>query len=73
MEIVNHRQKMLDIMEINVKGNDNLVIKVISTKNVGEKSKKKESNLFLFLVLPWTTSLKVTFSEKHIFKILTFL
>ena len=54
MEIVNHRQKMLDAMESNAKGNDNFVIKVINTVNVDGKSyikrkkngrsKNKESN-----------------------------
>ena len=38
MEIANHRGKMLDAMESNAKGNDNFVIKVISTENVEEKS-----------------------------------
>ena len=75
MEIVNHRQKMLDAMESNAKGNDNFVIKVISTVNVDGKSyikrkkngrsKNKESNQFFPFsnLLPWTTSLKVTLSE----------
>ena len=54
MEIINHRQKMLDAMESNTKGNDNFATKAISTENVGkkcERSKKKESNLFLFRVI----------------------
>ena len=51
MEIVNHRQKMLDTTESNAKGNDNFATKAISAENVPKKcgrSKKKESNLFLF-------------------------
>ena len=51
MEIVNHRQRMLDATESNAKGNNNFATKVISAKNVGKKcrrSKKKESNLLLF-------------------------
>ena len=62
MEIVNQRQKMLDAMESNAKGNDNFVIKVISTVNVDGKSyikrKKKmeevrtknQTNFFHFLI-----------------------
>ena len=38
MEIVNHRQKILDAMESNAKGNDNFAIKVISMVNVDGKS-----------------------------------
>ena len=38
MEIANHRRKMLDAMESNAKGNDNFVIRVISTENVEGKS-----------------------------------
>ena len=41
-------------MESNPKGNDNFATKVISTENVGKKckkSKKEESNLFLFQVI----------------------
>ena len=52
MEILNHRQKMLDATESNAKRNDNFVAKTISTKNLEEKkcgkSKKDESNLFFF-------------------------
>ena len=38
MKTVNLRQKMLDAMESNAKGNDNFAIKVISTGNVEGKS-----------------------------------
>ena len=38
MEIVNHRRKMLDVMECSAKGNDNFAIKVIITENVEGKS-----------------------------------
>ena len=52
MEIVNQRQKMLDATECTSSGNDNFTTKVISTENVEkkecERSKKEESNLFLF-------------------------
>ena len=54
MEIVYPRWKILDAMESNPKGNDNFATKVISTENVGKKckkSKKEESNLFLFQVI----------------------
>ena len=54
MEIVNQRRKLLDAMESNAKGNDKFATKVISTENVKKKckrSKKKESNLFLFQVI----------------------
>ena len=37
MEIVNHRQKMLDATVCNAKGNDNFATKVISTENVEKK------------------------------------
>ena len=56
MEIVNHRRKMLDVMESSAKENDNFAIKVKSTETADGKSyifkkkygrsKKKESNLF---------------------------
>ena len=65
MEIVNQRQKMLNAMESNAKGNDNFAAKMISTENVEKKcgrSKKKESNL-----LTWVISLKVTFSGKQLY------
>ena len=51
MEIFDYRQKILDAMKSNTKGNDNFTTKVISTENVKRKcgrSKKKESNLFIF-------------------------
>ena len=50
MEIVNHRQKMLDAAECNAKGNGNFAAKVISMGNEKKmwKKKEKESNLFLF-------------------------
>ena len=54
MKIVNQRQKMLDAMESNAKGNDKFAAKVISMENVERKckrSKKKESSLFLFEVI----------------------
>ena len=67
MEIVNitlgvstQRRQMLDAMEDNTKKNYNFVNKVISTENVqvksfslkeGRRSKKKEANFFLFLVI----------------------
>ena len=54
MEIINHRQKMLDAMESNAKGNDNFATNVISTENVEkkcERSKMEESNLFFFQVM----------------------
>ena len=37
MEIVNQRQKMLNAMESNAKGNDNFAAKMISTENVEKK------------------------------------
>ena len=54
MEVVDQRRKMLDAMESNAKGNDKFATKAISTENVEKKckrSKKKESNLFLFQVI----------------------
>ena len=54
MEIVYQRRKMLDVMESNFKGNDNFATKVTSTENEEKKckrSKKEESNLFLFEVI----------------------
>ena len=51
MEIVNHRQKILDIMSSNANGNETFATEVISTENVEDKcerSKMKESNLFVF-------------------------
>ena len=52
MEIVNQRRKMLDATECTSTGNNNFATKVISTENVEKKecgrSKKDESNLFLF-------------------------
>ena len=40
MEIVNHRQKMLNATESNPKKNDNFATKVISTENVEKVWKK---------------------------------
>ena len=37
MEIVNHRQKVLDATESNAKGNDDFATKVISLENVEKK------------------------------------
>ena len=75
MEIVHQRQKLLDAMERNSKGNDNFATKVISTENVEKKckrSKKEESDLFLFQVLTWETSLKLPSRGNYqIFKILS--
>ena len=54
MEIFNQRRKMLDATESNAKGNDNFATKVISTENVEKKckrSKKEETNSFLFQVI----------------------
>ena len=45
---------MLAAMESNPEGNDNFATKVINTENVEKKckrSKKEESNLFLFQVI----------------------
>ena len=45
---------MLDSMVSNAKENDNFITKVMSTENKEKKcgkSKKKESNLFLFQVI----------------------
>ena len=45
---------MLDVMDSNFKGNDNFATKVTSTENEEKKckrSKKEESNLFLFEVI----------------------
>ena len=39
MEIVNHRQKMLDATDS--KGNNNFATKMTSTENIGEKVWKK--------------------------------
>ena len=50
MEIVNHRRKILDIMSSNANGNETFATEVISTENVEDKcerSKMKESNLFV--------------------------
>ena len=56
---------MLDAMESSAKGNDT---KVISTENIEKinvkKSKKEESNLFLFQVINLGDQVKVTFSGK---------
>ena len=38
MEIFNHRQKLLDALEINAKKNDNFAIEVISTESVDGSS-----------------------------------
>ena len=54
MKIVHQRRKMLAAMESNPEGNDNFATKVITTENVEKKckrSKKEESNLFLFQVI----------------------
>ena len=51
MEIVNHRQKMLDVTSSNANGNETFATEVISTENVEDKcerSKMKESNLLVF-------------------------
>ena len=51
MEIVNHRQKMLDVTSSNANGNETFATEVISTENVEdqcERSKMKESNLLVF-------------------------
>ena len=51
MEIVYHRRKILDIMSSNANGNETFATEVISTENVEDKcerSKMKESNLFVF-------------------------
>ena len=51
MGIVNHRRKILDIMSSNANGNETFATEVISTENVEDKcerSKMKESNLFVF-------------------------
>ena len=67
MEIINHRQKMLDAMESNTKGNDNFATKAISTENVGKNVKEvriKNQTYFFSKLLTWTTSLKVTSSGK---------
>ena len=69
---------MLDAMESNAKGNNNLTIKVISSEYVEEKyyilkkyGKSKRKNLNLFFpfskLLPWTTSLKVIFSGRVLY------
>ena len=63
-------------MESNSKGKKNFATELISTENVEGKScslkkcgrtKKKKSNLFLFKLLPWPTSLKVTFAGKLLY------
>ena len=54
MEIVNKRWKLLDAMESNTRENDNFTSKMISMESVERKcnkSKKEESNLFLFQVI----------------------
>ena len=38
MEIVNHKQKMLDATESNAKGSDDFATKVISMENVDKKN-----------------------------------
>ena len=51
MEIVNHRRKMLDVTSSNANGNETFATEVLSTENVEDKcerSKMKESNLFVF-------------------------
>ena len=51
MEIVNQRRKILDIMSSNANGNETFATEVISTENVEDKcerSKMKESDLFVF-------------------------
>ena len=66
---------MLDAIESNPKENDDSATKVISTENVEKKckrSKKEESDLFLFQVLTWETSLKLPSRGNYqIFKILS--
>ena len=54
MEIVNKRRKLLNAMDSNTRENDNFTSKMISMENVERKcnkSKKEESNLFLFQVI----------------------
>ena len=50
MEIVHQRQKLLDAMERNSKGNDNFATKVISTenveKNLNEVRRKNQTYFF---------------------------
>ena len=41
MEIVNHKQRMLDATESNAKGNDHFAIKVLSAENTEKKMWKK--------------------------------
>ena len=74
MKIVIHRPKILDSMESNAKGNDNFPVKVISTENGERRSSIFKKNMeevrikyrtyFFSKLLPWATSLKVTFSAK---------
>ena len=61
MEIANQRQKMLDAMESNAKGNDKFATKVITEnveKNVKEVRRKNQTYFFSKL-LTWATSLKL--------------
>ena len=50
MEIVNHRRRILDVMESDAKGNDNFATTVISTKtvekNIGEVRRKNQTYSF---------------------------
>ena len=74
MKVVHHRPKILDAMESNAKENDNFPIKVISTENGERRSSIFQKNMeevkikyptyFFSKLLPWATSLKVTFSGK---------
>ena len=54
MEIVNHKQKMLDATESNAKGSDDFATKVISTENVEknmEEVRRKNQTSFFFKLL----------------------
>ena len=68
MEIFNQRLKILDAMENIAKWNNNFATKVMSTENVEKKckrSKKKESNLFVFQVINLATNLKLPSLENY--------
>ena len=68
MEIVNQRLKILDAMENIAKWNNNFATKVMSTENVEKKckrSKKKESNLFVFQVINLATNPKLPSLENY--------
>ena len=69
MEIVNHRRKMLDVMEINAEGNDNLSTRVINTENIekNEEEVSYQQTYFFSKLFTCANSLNVTFPGKLLY------